>query len=624
MQIIPSGSLLFQATYLDNRHKSDILATLVTGCLLLSGCGAYPTNSASGALFASRPSTAEIETEHQALGGASKASRGSEGPGSETTPPAMAPIGTAKGWVASAASTGSVPGFEADAVNVGGLKFGEHLTVNQNSLSRLRGHLTAIMPSSVTCTYSSMAGAGTDNCTVILNGISPNGTTLKLSSNNPAATVPSTVTVVKNTASATFAATVSAVASAATAVLTATANGGSAFIDLQLNPATPTLRDSASTINFGNVSVGQTATQSVMLSSAGTVPVTISGISIAGSLFTAPGFSAPLTLNPGQQATLTLQFSAPHVSTYTGVLTITSNSSQGSLVVNMSAAGVATPAVSAVSCAAGSMAGSGSDACTVTLAAAAPTGGLSVSLASNNTAVSVPANVMVPANAASAGFSATVSAVSSTQTATLMATGGGASATFPLQLSPSGQGKLNVNATSISFGSVVLKNPATQSITLSSTGTAAVTVNSASVTGTGFSLSGASFPLTLNAGQTGSLNVQFTPTLTGAASGQLTISSNSSTGATTTVSLSGTGAPHEVELAWNAPSSPSDPISGYRVYRASGGSSSYQLLNSALDAQSTYIDAIGQVGVTYQYYVTAVDASGIESTPSNTATVAIP
>ena len=103
--------------------------------------------------------------------------------------------------------------------------------------------------------------------------------------------------------------------------------GVSKSFALQLNTGTPTLALSTTTLSFGNVNVGQTATLPVDLTSTGTAPVTISAISIAGSLFTASGVTAPLTLNPGQSATLNIQFSAPHVSSFTGILTITSNSS---------------------------------------------------------------------------------------------------------------------------------------------------------------------------------------------------------------------------------------------------------------------------------------------------------
>ena len=47
--------------------------------------------------------------------------------------------------------------------------------------------------------------------------------------------------------------------------------------------------------------------------------------------------------------------------------------------------------------------------------------------------------------------------------------------------------------------------------------------------------------MTLNPNQTATLQVQFDPSAAGPAAGQLTVTSNSTTGATTLVSLSGNG-----------------------------------------------------------------------------------
>jgi hypothetical protein len=183
---------------------------------------------------------------------------------------------------------------------------------------------------------------------------------------------------------------------------------------------------------------------------------------------------------------------------------------------------------------------------------------------------------------------------------------------------------LTINAASVSFGSVEVNTVATQSVTLTSTGTVAVTVNSATLTGTGFTVSGATFPITLTPGQTVTLNVQFAPTAAGAATGQMTITSNSSTNGTSVITLSGTGTSPEVDLSWDAPSSSADPIEGYNAYRAPSGSSMYTLLNSSIDTEATYVDNAVQSGQTYDYIVTSVDYSGVESTPSNTFTVTIP
>ena len=100
---------------------------------------------------------------------------------------------------------------------------------------------------------------------------------------------------------------------------------------------------------------------------------------------------------------------------------------------------------------------------------------------------------------------------------------------------------LTVSTASLAFGSVTVNTASTLPVTLTSTGTAPVTINSATLSGTGFTVSGATFPVTLNPTQSVTLNVRFDPTAAGAAAGQLTIQSNSSTNSTAVVSLSGTG-----------------------------------------------------------------------------------
>ncbi|HEY1902813.1 MAG TPA: choice-of-anchor D domain-containing protein, partial [Terracidiphilus sp.] len=187
-----------------------------------------------------------------------------------------------------------------------------------------------------------------------------------------------------------------------------------------------------------------------------------------------------------------------------------------------------------------SITGAGTDACTVALNTPAASGGLVVSLSSGNAAVKVPATVTIPANAISAGFTATVSPVATAQVATLQAVAGSSSNSYTLQLNAAGA-TLSVNATSVAFNSVAVNTAATQSVTLTSAGDAPLTVSAATVTGIGFTVSGASFPLTLGVGQAVTLTVQFDPTAAGAATGQLAIASNSSTGATTVIDLDGTG-----------------------------------------------------------------------------------
>jgi fibronectin type 3 domain-containing protein len=81
---------------------------------------------------------------------------------------------------------------------------------------------------------------------------------------------------------------------------------------------------------------------------------------------------------------------------------------------------------------------------------------------------------------------------------------------------------------------------------------------------------------------------------------------------------------YNVDLSWAAPATSSTALAGYRVYRASNGSSTFQALNSALETLTAYIDSTVQNGQTYSYRVTSVDSTGAESVPSASINVSIP
>ena len=186
--------------------------------------------------------------------------------------------------------------------------------------------------------------------------------------------------------------------------------------------------------------------------------------------------------------------------------------------------------------------------------------------------------------------------------------------------------ELSINPTSIGFGTVALNSSATQILVFTSTGTASVTVNSAVVTGTGFTLSSLKYPLVLTPGQTANLGVQFDPITAGKVTGSITVTSTSGNGTTSLISLSGTGmtTSYVVQLNWDAPVSSEDPVAGYNLYRSTSGVNAYQLLSSVASTVTAYADNTAQRGKSYDYEVKSVDSEGVESDPAGPITVTIP
>ncbi len=383
--------------------------------------------------------------------------------------------------------------------------------------------------SSFYCASAAMLGAGTDICTVKLSVASAAGVTVKLSSNNAAVSIPTTVTVPANTTALQFPAAISSVQTLQQVTLTAAMSGVTGTFALRLNPAVRTLTISAASIGFAMVQENAAVTQSLTLTSTGTLPLTINAATVSGTGFSMAGMAFPLLLNPGQTSTLSVQFKPTAAGAASGQLNLTSDSSSGSSVINLTGMG-GVPILSAFYCASAAMVGAGTDICTIKLnAPSAAASGVLVNLSSNNAAVSLPATVTIPANTTAFQFPATVLSVKTVQPVTLTAATGGTTGSFALHLNAA-TGTLAASMSNLSFLNVPLNGTGTQTVTLASTGTGPVHISGASLTGTGFTLSGVTFPLVLTPGQTATLNVLYRPTATGTATGQLTLASDSTSG----------------------------------------------------------------------------------------------
>jgi Abnormal spindle-like microcephaly-assoc'd, ASPM-SPD-2-Hydin len=109
-----------------------------------------------------------------------------------------------------------------------------------------------------------------------------------------------------------------------------------------------------------------------------------------------------------------------------------------------------------------------------------------------------------------------------------------------------------MSPTSINFGTVATGVANTQMVQISnpSSSTTSVTISAATIAGAGFSTSGMSLPLTLQAGQNTSFSVQFDPKAAGAVSGSLALVSTATT-PSSGVALSGTGVAAALTLSAN-------------------------------------------------------------------------
>jgi Abnormal spindle-like microcephaly-assoc'd, ASPM-SPD-2-Hydin/Protein of unknown function (DUF1573) len=302
-------------------------------------------------------------------------------------------------------------------------------------------------------------------------------------------------------------------------------------------------------INFGSVPVGSTKTITFTARNAGRASITVSSIAISSQSFTLTSPSLPVTLAAGQNTTIGVEFVPNAVGTFDATIAVTSDAANPVTDLSLTGTGMAvadgnlTP--NSTSEAFGSVTVGAQQSQTVTLTntgtssvaisqAAISGAGFSVSgittpltlTAAQSTTFSV---AFTPASAGSASGSLTLISNASNPTLAISLSGTGVA-----------PGALGANPTSLSFGSVTLGSNQSLSETVTNTGGSSVTISQLAVSGSGFSVSGITTPLTLTAGQSTTFSVTFTPASAGSASGSLTLTSNASN-PSLAIPLSGSG-----------------------------------------------------------------------------------
>lgn len=280
----------------------------------------------------------------------------------------------------------------------------------------------AVQLSSLTCSPATVNAPGTATCTVTLTAAASSAANVTLQSTNTNITVPAGVAVGVGLSSASFTATVAAVTSNQSALLTATLNSISQSFTLSAAAPAPVQLTS---LACGPSTLGSSAssTCTVTLNQAASSATAVSVASNNG-LLTVP---ANVTVASGQSSGSFTATSGTISSSQNAIVTATLSGQSQQATISLASAAQ----LSGLTCTPTTVSGPGTSSCTATLTAVTSSAA-SVTLASNNTNVTVPGSVNIAAGFSSGTFTATVAAVTTSQSAILTATLNGGSQTFTL------------------------------------------------------------------------------------------------------------------------------------------------------------------------------------------------
>jgi len=270
------------------------------------------------------------------------------------------------------------------------------------------------------------SGGPTTGAIVMLNGQAPaGGAVVSVTSSSPAATAPASVTVPAGSESASFSIATKAVTQDTPVTISATWKGVTVQAQTTLTPQPPptdltldpTVTSSQSG-SFGTVSIAQAADQDVTFALSSSRPdiASVPGSVQIGQFGVRGGFN--ISTQPVTQTT---------------VVTISVTGGGVTKSANLTIEPVLPSHVSTLKLNPATLKGGGSSIGTVTLSAAAPSGGLSVTIASDDpSTATVPASITIPAGATSGTFSIKTTAATVNRSATISARGGGVSASAVL------------------------------------------------------------------------------------------------------------------------------------------------------------------------------------------------
>ena len=312
-------------------------------------------------------------------------------------------------------------------------------------------------------------------------------------------------------------------------------------------------------LGFGNQAVGTTSSLPFTVTNNGTGSVSISQVTAAGPGFSVSGFSGAATLAPGQSLSLAVKFAPTATGSVSGSLNVVSTATNSPTTIPLSGTGTASTQTYQLSFSTTGIAfgnqpvfsssslpftltntGTGS----VSISQVTITGsGFGVSGFSGAATLAAGQSLSLTASFAPTATGSVSGSVSVVSTAT------NSPATIPV----SGTGVkplISVIPSSVAFGNVAVGLTNTQTITVQNPGSGTLNVTQASLSPTGFSLSGLTLPLSVAPGGSASFNVGFAPTSAGSLSGSLTLTNNA-TNPGLSIPLSGSGVASALQLSAN-------------------------------------------------------------------------
>ena len=327
--------------------------------------------------------------------------------------------------------------------------------------------------------------------------------------------------------------------------------------------STLSIEVSPSAINFGSLTVGQSASQTFQIINSGTKSLSVSGISVAGTGFAVKSPALPLVLAAGQSGNVATTFTATAAGPASGKIMISSTAPDSPMIVAMSATAVGKASNLAVapsslsfgdvkvgSASTQTVQLKNSSSSPITVSAVSITGaGLSLSAVSLPLTLSAGASanlsaIFKPAAAGNASGALTIKSNASNSSDAIGWSGTGTAAT-------STGSTLTATPPSVVFGNVPTGTATTQTIKIANSGSSSVTVSSVTASGAGLTVSGISAPFTLAAGSSANLTASLKPTASGAASGAIKIISNATADSSLQISWSATAEPSAVTLIAN-------------------------------------------------------------------------